>query len=391
MKLKFEKIKITKSLAALIIFCALCVSGAATLVAAQLLSPAAPPSAAIEENAGELPPQSVTIEVAAVGDNLMHMPLINSGRTDYGYNFDGFYENIAPYFDGADIKVINQETVFINDPTRYSGYPSFGGPSAVGESLVKAGFNVILQSSNHSYDKGLDGLRDTVAFWKTQPVSLLGVNETPEEALRVDKFTKDGFTVAMMNYTYGLNGYVLPKGEEFRINVLSDEARSDIAEQIARAKAESDLLIVFPHWGTEYDTSPDSYQRDWLQFFNENGVDIIIGAHPHVLQPVEEFVGESGYKTLVFYSLGNFISNQDAITKELGGMAKVTLVKDEAGCRVEKYSLEPCFTHVSGGKYTVYMLADYSDELAAGHSKYGGALRTEKIWNKFEEITGIER
>lgn len=387
-KIEFSKIKLKKPLVALAIFCAICLSGAITLVAHQLLSSQAVPVSAEVPAAPETLNEPVAIELAAVGDNLMHMPLISSCRTDTGYDFDGFYENIVPYLADADIKVINQETVFIDDPSRYSGYPSFGGPSAVGDSLVKAGFNVILQSSNHSYDKGLVGLRDTISYWKSQPVTLLGVNETPDEAFRVDKFTKDGFTVAMMNYTYGLNGYVLPRGEEFRINVLSDEARSAIAKQIARAKAESDMLIVFPHWGTEYSTRPDSYQRDWLDFFNENGVDIIIGAHPHVLQPVEEYTGEGGYKTLVFYSLGNFISNQDSIVKELGGMARITLVKDENGCRVEKYSMEPCFTHVSGGKYTVYMLEDYGDELAAVHSKYGGALRTDKIWSKFEEIMG---
>lgn len=384
--MNLSKIKLTKSMVALIIFCAICLAGAITLTAAQLMTTPAMSESAVEPSA----PKPVTIELAAVGDNLMHMPLIYSGRTDAGYNFDGFYENIKPYLEGVDIKVINQETVFINDPSRYSGYPSFGGPTAVGDSVVRAGFNVIEQASNHSYDKGQDGLRDTIAYWKSQPVTLLGVSETPEEALRVDKFTKDGFTVAMLNYTYGLNGYVLPSGKEYLVNVLSNEARPAIAEQIARAKSESDMVILFPHWGTEYDTTPDDYQRDWLKFFNENGVDVIIGAHPHVLQPVEEYVGEKGYKTLVFYSLGNFISNQDSLVKELGGMAKVTLVKDEQGCRVEKYSLEPCFTHLSGGKYTVYMLADYTDELARTHFRHGGSLTVQKIREKFDSIMNWE-
>ena len=383
--MKAQKPQINKPALALALFCAVCISAAMTLVALQLRSDSAARSGV---HAEPQPPEAVTVELAAVGDNLMHLPLINSCRTDTGYNFDGFYEHIAPYLAGADIKAINQETVFVNDPSRYSGYPSFGGPTAIGESVVKAGFNVIEQASNHSYDQGLTGLEDTMAFWKSRPVTLLGVNETPEEALRVDKFEKDGFTVAMMNYTYGLNGYVLPSGREHMINVLNEDDRPAMAEQIARAKAESDMLIVFPHWGTEYDTEPDDYQRDWLKFFNENGVDIIIGAHPHVLQPVEEYVGETGYKTLVFYSLGNFISNQDSVVKELGGMARVTLVKDGEGCRVEKYSLEPCFTHLSGGKYTVYMLKDYTDELARSHAKYGGSLSTAAIWDKFYEITG---
>ncbi|MGN1098371.1 MAG: CapA family protein [Clostridia bacterium] len=375
--------KPTKKDFACLILCAVLFMGAIGLTVSEFIgsSPSAPP----------IPnePQPVTIEIAAVGDNLMHMPVINSGRTDTGYNFDGLYESMKKYLEGMDIKAVNQETVFINDPSRYSGYPSFGGPSAVGDSLVKAGFNVIQQASNHSYDKGTDGLNDTIAYWKTQPVTLLGVNETPEEALSVDKFTKDGFTVAMLNYTYGLNGYVLPSGKEHLVNVLSDEARPAIAEQIARAKSGSDIVVMFVHWGTEYDTSPDDYQRDWLKFFNENGVDVIIGSHPHVIQTAEEYTGENGYKTVVFYSLGNFVSNQDSISKELGGMARVTLIKDENGARVADYSLDPFFTHVSGGKYTVYKLTDYTDDMSRTHSKYGGSLTTEMIWKKYYEITGF--
>ena len=217
---------------------------------------------------------------------------------------------------------------------------------------------------------------------------MLGVNSDPDDALRVDKFTKDGFTVAMMNYTYGLNGFTLPSGKEYLVNLLTNEARPAIAEQIAKAKAESDLLIVFPHWGTEY-SGVDDYQRDWLKFFNENGVDAVIGSHPHVLQPCEEIVGEDGHKTVVFYSLGNFISNQDAVSTELGGVARLKLVKNQLGARIADYSLEPCFTHVSDGRYTVYMLEDYTDELAARHSKYGGTLTVQRIRDEFERRTQI--
>ncbi len=383
----YRLIKLTKTNLILLALCMILLASALVLIISEISSDNTPGQV---QTPVSVEPEPVTIEIAAVGDNLMHMPIINSCRGDYGYNFDGIYQHIVPYLEGMDIKAINQETVFINDPSRYSGYPSFGGPTAVGDSVVRAGFNVIQQASNHSYDKGQDGLRDTVAYWKSQAVTLLGVNETPEEAERVDKFTKDGFTVAMMNYTYGLNGYVLPSGKEHLVNVLDEDARPQIAAQIAKAKAESDMLIMFVHWGTEYDTSPDSYQKDWLKFFNENGVDVIIGSHPHVIQPAEEYVGENGFKTVVFYSLGNFVSNQSSIVKELGGMARITLIKDKDGARVDSFSLEPCFTHVSGGQYTVYMLEDYTDELARTHSKYGGSLSVARIRETFDEIVGTK-
>ncbi len=372
-----------KTLAALIVSAALLVCAAA-LAIFELLAPAPEAMAGPPEES-----DSVTIELFAVGDNLMHGPLIKSGLGAEGYNFDGFYEHILPQLEGMDIKAINQETVFVSPDMGYTGYPTFGGPAEVGDALVKAGFNVIEQASNHSYDKREEGLRFTMDYWRSQPVTLLGVNSSAEDALRVDKFTKDGFTVALANYTYSLNGLAPPQGEEYLVNMMDDEARPAIAEQLARAKAESDLLVVFPHWGTEYDTEPDDFQRDWLKFFNENGADVIIGAHPHVLQTAEEYIGENGHKTVVFYSLGNFISNQDTLAKELGGMARVTLVKDDFGARVRDFSLEPCFTHVSGGKYTVYPLEDYTDELARTHSKLGG-LTVQAIYDEFYRITGFE-
>lgn len=334
--------------------------------------------------------KEVRIKLVAVGDNLMHMPLIKSGKTADGYNFDGFYANIVPYLADADMKIINQETVFVNDPSRYSGYPSFGGPIEVGDAVINAGFNIVQQASNHSYDKGEQGLKDTYEYWKSKGVTLLGINQSPDDKLRVDKFEKDGFTVAMINYTYGLNGYVLPAGKEYLVDVMSEEEKDAIRARMAKAKEQSDLLVVMLHWGTEYSTRPGDEQKNWLEFFNENGADVIIGSHPHVLQPYEMYTGESGNQTLVFYSLGNFISNQSGIEKELGGMARVTLVKDENGARVEEYSLLPCFTHIENGKYSVYMLNDYSDDMAKKHSKYGGGLTTEKIMQKFEEITGAE-
>ena len=375
--------KINRKTLFALLLCALLLIFAAGLAIYEITRPI-PPAMAEPAEEEELEDPAVTIELTAVGDNLMHMPLINSGQRE---GFGKFYEKIAPHLEGMDLCIVNQETVFV--PSNFSGYPTFGGPTDIGDALVDAGFNVIQQASNHSYDKGESGLRYTMDYWHTKPVMLLGVNSAPEDALRVDKFTKDGFTVALMNYTYGLNGFSLPKDKDYLVNLLNEDDRAAIADKIALAKAESDLVIVLPHWGTEYSTTPDKYQQDWLKFFNENGVDVVIGAHPHVLQPCETYVGENGYKTVVFYSLGNFISNQEGIEKELGGMARVTLIKDKLGARVEGYSLLPCFTHVSDGIYTVYDLNDYTDELARRHSKYG-SLTVQKIWDKFHEITDAE-
>ena len=141
--------------------------------------------------------------------------------------------------------------------------------------------------------------------------------------------------ISFLNYTYGLNGFVAT--EDWMVDLLDDKDR--IADDIARAKACSDILIVFAHWGTEYMFEPVQDQLDWAQFFADEGVDVIIGGHPHVLEPLDVVTGKNGNKMICYYSLGNFISHQSNNYQMLGGMASLTITKDDDGTRVTEYAL----------------------------------------------------
>lgn len=328
--------------------------------------------------------QKVSVNIKAVGDNLMHSPIFNSCRTDDGYNFDGLYTNITPYIADADIAAINQETIFVDSAETFSGYPSFGTPSQVGESIERAGFNLITHATNHTYDRGFDALMHTVDFWKQyEHIMVLGINETARQQESVPVWEKDGLRIAMLNFTYGLNGYRLPSDMPYLVNIID---RGEMNEALLKkAEENADITLVFLHFGTEYTHMPTESQKKDVEFLCQNGADVIIGGHPHVIQPVTEHISENGNRAIVFYSLGNFLSNQSGAEKVLGGMADITVSMENGKVFVERYEMHPTVTHVSGGKYTAYMLSDYTDELAAKHSRCS-ALTVGKLQDLFNRV-----
>ncbi len=334
----------------------------------------------------ELIPQAERkrITLVAVGDNLIHSPIYKNCQTGDGYNFDCLYENVAEKVSSADIAVINQETIFVDNPALFSGYPAFGSPAQVGEAVIKAGFDVVTHATNHTYDKGIRGIEDTLAFWQEhKEISVLGINKDENESKRVEVLCQNGIDIAMLNFTYGLNGFRLPGGKEYLVNLL-DHSEST-KELLKKAEDNGDITIVFVHFGTEYTHTPTEGQKKDVEFLCENGADIIIGTHPHVIQPAEEYISQNGNKAVVFYSLGNFISNQDSVSKILGGMAEVTIVKEDEKTFVESFRLLPTVTHVSNKRYTAYMLDSYTDELARSHSRVPN-LTVEKLQNLFDSV-----
>ena len=162
-----------------------------------------------------------------------------------------------------------------------------------------------------------------------------------------------------------MNGQPLPDDCPYAVHKLTDEAQ--IRADIRAAQEAADIVIVFAHWGTEYQTEPDEEQNRWTQVFLEEGVDVVIGTHPHVLQPYEWITAEDGHRMLVYYSLGNFVSAQDMPDRILGGMAQFKAVITLNGCEIVEADLVPVVTHQADGLYTAYLLEDYTEELAGQH------------------------
>jgi poly-gamma-glutamate synthesis protein (capsule biosynthesis protein) len=310
------------------------------------------------------------VTLLTVGDNLIHIEVVQSGKQEDGtYNFDHLYDEIKEEIQAADIAVVNQETILGGKALNYSGYPAFNSPTEIGDALVAAGFDVVLHATNHTLDKGLKGVNNTFEHWDAYPeITVLGINKTEEDQNTIPIIEKNGIKIAMLNYTYGLNGYKIPKDMPFLVNMLDKDA---MEKDIKKAREAADFVIVYPHWGTEYVYEPIRSQKELVDFYYELGVDLVIGTHPHVIQPVEWIRSDSNHNMLVYYSLGNFLSYQKEPARMLGGMAHVTITKDDTGTYISDASITPIVTHYEHGSadynYGIYKLSEYTSELADIH------------------------
>lgn len=326
------------------------------------------------------------VSLVAVGDNLIHNTLISAGEQEDGtLDYTSFYANIKNDISSADVAVINQETILGGSTFEYTGYPTFNSPWEIGTAAIDAGFDIFTCATNHSLDKGYSGIEQECKFFSEHPeVVHVGTNISQEEYNSILYYEKNGIKFAILNYTYGTNGIPIPEGREWCVNMMD---KDKITTDVKAARENADVVIVFPHWGTENSTEVSDYQREYVSLFSELGVDIVIGTHPHVLQPVEWVTNETtGKKMLVYYSLGNFISHQTSLKQLCGGMAQIQIEKkgDEVSITSAKLTPVVCWYKSTNGKYafSVYKLSDYTEELGTSHAQSGA---TPEYFTKYAQ------
>lgn len=313
------------------------------------------------------------ISIIMVGDILLHTPVAKSGiQEDGSYNFDAIFENVKDEISAADLAIVNQEVIIGGEELGVSGYPCFNAPYELGDSLVDAGFDVALHATNHALDKGGRGVNNCLSFWQDNypDMAVLGINGSSEEQDNdIYVYEQNGISVAILNYTYGTNGIPMPEGMPYAVNLLTEEK---VTEDIKKARELADFIIVCPHWGTEYRLTASEEQKKWTEIFLKNGVDLVIGTHPHVIEPIEWVSDNDGNEMLVYYSLGNFVnwtsSFGDGIANRMvGGMAEITVGKnaDQEVC-ITDYGVEPLVCHLEEGEggVTTYLLSDYTQQMA---------------------------
>ncbi len=318
------------------------------------------------------PGEDGILHIVAVGDNVMHEKVCASADTTQEvWNYDHLYENIRDDIQAADLASVNEECVLVADHKDVSGYPAFGAPSETGDALVNAGFNVVTMATNHVYDKGEDGILQSVDYWETKhpETILLGIHKDQEDARTIRTIEMEGITIAMLDYTCLLNG---GKQGEIPSGMVDCANEVKMRADVQQARFLADLVIVYLHAGTEYEEQPDEEQKKLLSMLLEEGVDITICSHPHVLQGFETLQNDAGKQMLVYYSLGNFISSQKSPQCLLGGMADIKIARDEntGELSILDSQLIPLVTHYNYEEniYTVYRLDEYTEELAASHS-----------------------
>ena len=316
----------------------------------------------------------VNLTLIAVGDNLIHGPIYrqaNERSNNSGFDFRPAYQQIASYLAKADLALMNQETPLGGTELGLSSYPQFNSPQELGEQMIELGFNMFSHANNHVLDAGQRGFNNTIAFWRRQsaekPVIMAGIAADREDDQLQILQVKD-LKIALLAYTYGTNGLRLPKSSSGIIKYLDDDL---ICQELDKAIAEANIVIVSVHWGQEYQANANNEQKRLAQLMADNGADIIIGSHPHVLQGVEMLSTPDGKQVPVFYSLGNFISAQNRPDTMLGGMAKVQMVYDKATGKLSltELGIIPLVTDYTASykNITIYPLNSYTEAQANRH------------------------
>lgn len=262
--------------------------------------------------------------LVAVGDNLIHDAIYEAAYKDGKYNFMPFYEPMASYIQTFDLAFINQETMLGGVEIGLSSYPSFNSPVEVGEALIETGFNLFSIANNHTLDRGERAILNTIDFLESKAIYYSGARATDEDT-DVVIFEKNGITFGFVAYTMLTNGQVHPEGKTYLANVYSREKAEN---QINEVRSDVDFMIVSMHWGDEYVDYPNDTQKQEARFLANLGVDVIIGHHAHVIQPIE-WLETDEHKTLVIYSLGNFLSAQIGVDRNIGMALELDFVKDE--------------------------------------------------------------
>ncbi len=317
--------------------------------------------------------EPTTINLISVGDMLMHASASSPAlQSDGSYNYDYIFANTIESISSADIAIANNEVIMAGNELGNIGYPTFNVRTEFGDSEYNAGFDVVLCATNHSLDQHASGLLNCINYWETNhpDMTYLGIHSSNSEASNITIKNIDGINIALLNYTYGLNGFQAPDDMDYIVDLMNDSTKEKIISDIASAKELADFVIVFPHWGTEYNMGISEEQSEWASFFAEQDVDLIIGTHPHVVEPVQTIVSSTGHSTLIYYSLGNFISIQYYNFSMLGGMAQVSITKDSSGTYISDYGMKFLVTHFTSNRssVTTYFLDDYTDELASTHA-----------------------
>ncbi len=325
-----------------------------------------------------------------VGDNLLHDCIYTFFEQDHGHrDYSEIYEYSAPYLQDADLAYINFETICAGDQFGLSGYPSFNGPLEMIDALSTTGIDWISVSSNHSMDAGMDGMITQLNYFRDHfpNISYTGAYRSEEEAHQPVVREINGIKVGLAGFTYGLNGYQKPEGADWLIDVYrAGDGSIDYAlidRKLAELEGASDVQIVAMHWGEEYHNDVLEEQQQLAQYLNSKGVEVIIGTHPHVIEPAEILHGDN-QDTLVYYSLGNFLHCQHENTTMVGGMADFTLNYDFGSGKTTFSDVKfvPTVNWMSPDlrTYRPMTIHEYNDDWAANHFVTAQGQDLSKAW-----------
>ncbi len=332
------------------------------------------PLAVLDAGLPTPPPETTRVSFVACGDIIVHSTVLADSKdlavgTEKEYNFVPMFSNVADIIAGADIAYVNQESPYGGEARGYSGYPMFNTPDQEGYDLMELGFDIINLANNHMLDSGTKGYERTVEFWKDKPVTYIGGYTDYDDYNTIKVIEKDGILIALLSFTYGTNGLSLARGSEMVIPLCDDANTDEVDRLTKKARDCADIVMVSIHWGNEDWFKPSALQKEQMQIMVNNGVDVIIGTHPHVLEPMMWQERPDGGRTLVMYSLGNFLSGMLYMRNMVGGIAGFDIVKvgDEAFIDAPYFIPTVCQYNTAWRKFKVHKFSDYTSQMLEAH------------------------
>lgn len=304
-----------------------------------------------------------------VGDALIHSNIyLDAKNEDGSYDFKPMLEYTKPIIEQYDLKYYNQETILGGKDLGLSSYPRFNSPTEVGDAFIDSGFNLVSLATNHTMDKGEEGVLRSLNYWNSKEnIVKAGQYSSFDDRGQERIYDINGIKYAFFSYTTWTNGLETPTGKEYLNNVYSNEKAQ---EDIEKVKGKVDVILVAMHWGTEYSLGVDEKQTEIANYLSSLGVDIIIGSHPHVVEPIER-IG----KTLVIYSLGNYISDQIGIERLTGLMLGVDITKieenDTAEISVNNIRADLVYTYSKYGRgFKLYPYSKLNNIILPNYKEY---------------------
>lgn len=296
------------------------------------------------------PPYTTEAKLVAVGDILMHLALTRSGYNPQTntYNFDAFFQAVRPIISTGDWAIANLETPLAGSQLGYSGFPLFNAPAEIVDATRKAGFNILTTANNHALDRGEIGVLNTLNNARSRGVAAVGTAASPQEAAQILVVTKNEISMAILAYSKDTNGIPPPRGKPYLVSLIDEQK---IVNDIARAKQQgADVVTICLHFGDEYQRYPNPQQKQLVKNLIQAGADIILGSHPHVVQPYQIFKTQRKDGTLktgvAIYSMGNFIAYQVGNYKDLGVIFTVKLRKAFPEETIEIIDIEAIPTYI---------------------------------------------
>lgn len=327
-----------------------------------------------KENKEEIKEENIITEtkdksmsIVMVGDILIHESVFKDAYLgDNKYDFTPMFEFIPDLIKDYDLKYCNQESIIGGKELGIKGYPGFNAPDEIGDNLISVGFNMFSLANNHALDSGRGAIKYSNNYWNSKKdIIVAGTYNSEAERNNIPVYEQNGIKYAFLSYTTSVNGYNLSSNEKYMINLYDKEL---VKKDVESIKEKTDLIIVSMHWGTEYTNIPTNSQREIASYLSSLGVDLIIGTHPHVVQPIEYIDN-----TLVIYSLGNFISNQLVLgqNQAIGLMVGVEIKLEEEQIKIEVNKKE--------------LLYAYSDK-STNFKVYPFSKLNDNILNNYKEV-----